>query len=477
MAKILSPIGVLTGQFVKAGHISQSIDAFTGTEAYDITLSGSFTLVNGTQGVNKVAISDANGKIDFVDASTLFTGSVSPSGSNAFPYTGSALITGSLGITGSLSHGNGNLISGSYSHAEGKTTIVSGSFAHAEGNQTNAIGDGSHAEGLLSISIGEQSHAEGESTQAYGDLSHAEGYLTISSGSYSHAEGESTTAYGDSSHAEGRNTTSSGLYSHAEGRNTISSGSDSHAEGRNTIAYGPYSHAEGYYTLASGDGAHAEGFATTASGVASHAEGQQTLASGQSSHAEGISTVASGLGQHVQGQWNISSSAVSAFILGNGNSASTRSNLIFASGSQVEITGSLIVSSSLTTQGSHIRKYRTVTLTDADFSANPPQNIQANDDIILFIDNTTVIRAFGEASFDITNFLNSSAGRCVELVKVKDGTGDGIVIASVSMAGVTTHINNTSYSSGKEICTIIGNSITLMSMGLANTGSAWGNGF
>ena len=136
------------------------------------------------------------------------------------------------------------------------------------------------------------------------------------------------------------------------------------------------------------------------------------------------------------------------------------------------------MSSSFTTQGSHVRNYRTVTLTDADYSANPPQNIQANDDIILFIDNTTGAPALGEASFDITNFLNSSAGRCVELVKVKDGSGGGgIYIASVSMAGITTHLNNTTYPNGKPICSDIGNSITLMSMGLANTGSAWGNGF
>ena len=94
MAKILSQVGIETGDFVEAFHVTQSIDAFTGVEDYDITLSGSFTLVNGTQGANKVAISDANGKIDFVDSSSL---SQPP-----FPYTGSAQITGSLGITGSL---------------------------------------------------------------------------------------------------------------------------------------------------------------------------------------------------------------------------------------------------------------------------------------------------------------------------------------------------------------------------------------
>ena len=80
MAKILTQIGIETGDFVEAFHVSQSIDAFTGVEDYDITLSGSFTLVNGTQGANKVAVSDANGKIDFVDASTLFSGVASVTG-------------------------------------------------------------------------------------------------------------------------------------------------------------------------------------------------------------------------------------------------------------------------------------------------------------------------------------------------------------------------------------------------------------
>jgi hypothetical protein len=45
----------------------------------------------------------------------------------------------------------------------------------------------------------------------------------------------------------------------------------------------------------------------------------------------------------VQGQYNISSSVQSAFIIGNGTADGSRSNLIFASGSQVQITGSLMV--------------------------------------------------------------------------------------------------------------------------------------
>jgi len=50
----------------------------------------------------------------------------------------------------------------------------------------------------------------------------------------------------------------------------------------------------------------------------------------------------------VQGQYNIASSAQSAFIVGNGTSLIARSNLIFASGSLVQITGSLTVTAGIT---------------------------------------------------------------------------------------------------------------------------------
>jgi hypothetical protein len=48
MALTLSNQGIAAGQIVKASEISQSIDAFTGAEAYDITLSGSLYLPDNT---------------------------------------------------------------------------------------------------------------------------------------------------------------------------------------------------------------------------------------------------------------------------------------------------------------------------------------------------------------------------------------------------------------------------------------------
>ena len=185
------------------------------------------------------------------------------------------------------------------------------------------------------------------------DWSHAEGYLTATLGNYSHAEGHITTAIGDYSHAEGHTTKAIGYASHAEGRDTIATGSYSHAEGISSIAQGSYSHAEGSSTATTGDYSHAEGSGTQAAGQYSHVEGAYASATinAIAAHAEGLYTIADGAFQHVQGQYNISSSAQSAFIHGNGTADGARSNLIFASGSQVQVTGSLIVSGSSTITG------------------------------------------------------------------------------------------------------------------------------
>ena len=240
----------------------------------------------------------------FGTASYALTASYAPD--TTFPYTGSALITGSLGITGSLSNGAEVTAAGNFSHAEGSGSIASGSYSHAEGNTTLASGQYSHAEGRFTTASGAYSHAEGNTTLALRTYSHAEGSLTTASGTGSHAEGLYTTASQNYSHAEGHGTAASGLYSHAEGSGSVASGSYAHAEGGGTVALGSWS------------------------------------------HAEGLRTVASGTSQHVQGQYNLSSSVQSAFIHGNGTSDANRSNLIYAVGSTVQITGSLNVTQGIT---------------------------------------------------------------------------------------------------------------------------------
>ena len=50
MAKQLSKSGISTNDAILAWHVTQSVDAFTGTEAYDVTVSGSLTITGSTSG-------------------------------------------------------------------------------------------------------------------------------------------------------------------------------------------------------------------------------------------------------------------------------------------------------------------------------------------------------------------------------------------------------------------------------------------
>jgi hypothetical protein len=161
------------------------------------------------------------------------------------------------------------------------------------------------------------------------------------------ALGLNTVAGGQYSLAQGTQTRSDGQYSHAQGISADATGVASHAEGSQTVAFGSAAHAEGLETVANGDHSHAEGQGTQALGLGSHAEGEGSVAIGIYSHAEGQYTVASGSYQHVQGQYNISSSADGAFIIGNGKGESQRSNLVFASGDEFQVTGSLMVNNIL----------------------------------------------------------------------------------------------------------------------------------
>jgi trimeric autotransporter adhesin len=369
MALTLNKIGITTGNTVQAYHVTQSIDAFTGDEAYDITLSGSLTVtgsVIATSGFTGSLFGTASYATNAVSSSFTTTASyaltasfaLNGGGGAAFPYTGSALITGSLGITGSLSNGSGNIASGIYSHAEGYNTQTGTQLAYDSGISSgivtinSAYGDVSgnffgndtlliydqpfdNNYGKLTTQIS-QSLFDGintivelydisiTTTQAYvgditqgilnwtgdqtipGDYSHAEG-STTATGDYSHAEGIDTIAIGGYSHAEGTSTTATGDYSHAEGNTTTSTGDYSHAEGRKYNSNRKYSHAEGYGTTATGIIHTQKVDGTTATGDSSHAEGSNTAAIGLYSHAEGNKAIALGQASHAEGDQTIAS--------------------------------------------------------------------------------------------------------------------------------------------------------------------------
>ena len=205
---------------------------------------------------------------------------------------------------------------------------ATGQFSFASGLQTVASGDHSSTRGFATTASGDKSHAEGDNTTASGYASHAEGQYTNATGNYSHAEGNNTTASFQHAHSEGTDTTANGFHSHAEGQGTMASGQGSHAEGQQTVASGVVSHAEGGETTATGIAAHAEGISTIANGIGSHAEGHFTIANGNYSH--------------VTGRYNLEDTTEGAFIIGNGyNTSSGRSNLLKASGNEVQVFGKI----------------------------------------------------------------------------------------------------------------------------------------
>jgi len=366
----ISTSGISAGQIIRSEHLLRVINALNGVTPIDIIITGSLSVTGSTslsgstylKGIpntsraNVITYDPTTGQLSYLDSASLgVTMSISqPGGSNTqIQYNSGSVLAGTGSFTfnynlQSLQNGLNVSASNTYAHAQGNATTASGQYSHAEGATTNAKGLGSHAEGTGTIASGSYSHAEGAGTLALADHSHAEGNNTRATQLGAHAEGERTLASNYYAHAEGYYTTASGIYTHTEGYNTIASGSYSHAEGESTLALGGGSHAEGYNTTSSGAYSHAEGRDTIAAGGNSHAEGSNTITYGNFSHAEGVGTITSGSYQHVQGAFNISSSAQKAFIIGNGYSDAFRSNLVFASGSTFQVTGSLQVLGSIT---------------------------------------------------------------------------------------------------------------------------------
>ena len=140
MAKTLSKTGIATDSIVKAAHISQSIDALTGVDAYDITVSGSLTLT-GSLGVlgnitntgNLTTSGTITGTNIQSTAAIAATGNMTISGSSTL---GDA-ITDTLTIKGNIT-GSGNMTLASYVSG---STIIGNKNAIAQNNSGGAISE------------------------------------------------------------------------------------------------------------------------------------------------------------------------------------------------------------------------------------------------------------------------------------------------------------------------------------------------
>ena len=95
MAKILSKAGIITGNALESSFVTQSIDAFIGGEAYDISLSGSFNMTGSTFITGSLTVEG----ITSLSQPTIINGNVTL---NNTTITGSLLLTGSISTVGNL---------------------------------------------------------------------------------------------------------------------------------------------------------------------------------------------------------------------------------------------------------------------------------------------------------------------------------------------------------------------------------------
>jgi hypothetical protein len=228
--------------------------------------------------------------------------------------TASYAISSSLAQTASYINVTGSGISVNWFGSQLQLTGSTGGGSVGTLQSVTTAGNQTSASIVITGSL-----SQGNLNRASGQDSHAEGIATLSSGIASHTEGRFTTAVGEGSHAEGVNTVALGFNSHAEGRLGIAFGFASHTEGEGCGAYANYSHVGGNYSEARGD----------------------------HSFAHGWSVISGDKHQFVVGQYNQRVSGSGSFIVGGGPNDFQRTNLIYTTGSVLQINGSLQITGSV----------------------------------------------------------------------------------------------------------------------------------
>jgi hypothetical protein len=302
--------GTAQGTATFLNFIGAGVTALVSANTASITISGGSgatfpytgsAIISGSLVVTGSTTSTFGFTGSLLGTSSWANNAVTASYYQVFPYTGSAQITGSLGMTGSISMGERLGAGAIYSLTMGSASLASGFSSVAIGREVTASGIGAVAIGFGRNGV---FSASGDYSVAFGyagdDDLYASGY-----GSFAHGDGVS--AIGSASHAEGQGSTALGSNSHAEGYYCFASSSFSHAEGNDTRARGLYAHTEGEFNTANARGSHAEGTGTETSALAfdSHAEGFGSITSASYSHAEGFDTITRGESSHAEGEYTL----------------------------------------------------------------------------------------------------------------------------------------------------------------------------
>ena len=200
---------------------------------------------------------------------------------------------------------HGNI--GNFSTAIGQSSIASGMASTAIGRDHDVSGIGATAIGRNNLVTGDGATAIGRDNEAAGEGSSALGFSTNATGYAAISMGLSTTASGDYSFAGGSLTTASGF-------NTVALGLNTQATGNYATSMGASTEAQGAFSFAMGDGSIAAGSASMAMGVSTQSS-YASLALGRYNDDTGSSSV-----------WN---AADYVFTIGDGTSASNRSNAMY----------------------------------------------------------------------------------------------------------------------------------------------------
>lgn len=274
---------------------------------------------------------------------------------------------------------------GDYSFAEGKDCTASGEASHAEGHNTAANNEACHAEGVNTVADDTACHAEGYGSKATVRYSHAEGWNTEAKGEASHVEGLGTIASKSVQHVQGKYNVedTEGIYAHIVGggtstsdrknihtldlqgnavfagdvtngngvsmdglkeliesaQNTLAENAGNKANKNNleyvgslkgngaTVSEDYKSVSMGEYNTSIGRASFASGGDNNVSGNYATAQGYNCYVSGGYASAAGRYLLASSIDQRVEGRYNAEDTQNQyAYILGNGKSASSRSN-------------------------------------------------------------------------------------------------------------------------------------------------------
>jgi hypothetical protein len=125
MAITLSKTNIATGNIITAAEVSQSVDAFTGAVAYDITLSGSLQLTGSVRSRNGYTGSLQGTASFVVSSSYALSSSYAVSSSRAVSSSYALTATSANSVSNQYYDGDAFLIS-TFNFVAGKVVLTSG---------------------------------------------------------------------------------------------------------------------------------------------------------------------------------------------------------------------------------------------------------------------------------------------------------------------------------------------------------------